>query len=267
MAARKKAKASTTLVPVEPRESTGERISLGEFLSEKAPSQEFHFWIVGDSPLICHSWSEKAKLEMLRKQTGATRAAKEKRDPETDFVNSLYDMGNNTYGFPITGIKKAVWSCAHKDRGIARTDVQAALWLDAEIIRVQTAHPGARCDLPLVRIFGDKPEMREDMVRLGSGVTKKASLAYRAQFSTWAVRVTGTVNPQQVAPHQLAFLVRQAGLSIGLGDWRNERGGWFGSFHIATPAEQKEWEAFAAGKGPLPKVKPKSPPPIMEAAE
>jgi hypothetical protein len=237
-----------------PELATTERIALGELLSEKPPSQEFMFWIIGSTPLIVHAWSEKAKLEILRKQSGATRLAKEKRNPEEDFLNSLYEMkpDSEVYGFPVTAIKKAIWSCAHKDRGIARTDVMAALWLDAEIVRTRPGLAGSICDMPLVRIYGSKPEMREDMVRIGSGLNKKANLAYRGQFSNWAIRVTGSVNPLMVAPHALAFLTRQAGTAVGIGDWRNEKGGWFGSFHIANPAEQKAWEAFASNKGPLP---------------
>src|SRR4051812_48625662 len=81
--------------------TTADRIQLGELLSEKAPSQDFIFWIVGDTPIIVHAWSEKAKGDMLKTQAGATRSAKEKRDPEKDFLQSLYDMGDGIYGFPI----------------------------------------------------------------------------------------------------------------------------------------------------------------------
>jgi hypothetical protein len=245
-------KATTRKATTETSKATTERIALGELLSEKAPSVDFQFWIIGRTPLIVHAWSEKAKLEMLRKQSGATRAAKEKRNPKEDFLNSLYEMAPGVYGFPITAVKKAILACAHKDRGIPRSDVMSALWLDAEMVRTRPALAGAVCDMPLVRIYGSKPEMREDMVRIGTGLRKTANLAYRGQFTTWAIRVTGSVNPDAVAPHALAFLTRQAGTAIGIGDWRNEKGGWFGSFAIANPQEQEAWEKYAAGKGQLP---------------
>jgi hypothetical protein len=242
-------------------EPTNERISLGALLSDTAIMQALGFWIVGDSPLICHAWSHKAKLEMLSKQVGATKT-KLARDPEQDFVDSLYKMGEGCYGFPVTGIKKATWACAHKDRGIARTDVQAALWFDAEIVSVRPALAGARCDMPLVRIYGSEPEMREDMGKIGTGMRKTANLIYRAQFTIWAIRVTGNVDPRIVPPHQIAFLVRQAGKAIGLGEWRNEKAGFFGAFHLANPQDEAAWDAFAAGKGPLPQ-----PEYIKQAAE
>jgi len=240
-----------------------ERISLGELLSEVPPSQEFDLWLIGDTPLLCHAWSEKAKQQMLKKQAGATRTAKEKRDPDEDFINSLYEIGKDSgiYGFPVTAVKSAILSCAHKDRGIPRTDVQAGLWLDAEMVKVKTAHPGAKCNLPLVRIYGKPPEMREDMVRIGSGAKKTANLAYRGEFTGWALHISGSVNPLMVPPHALAFLVRQAGVGIGIGDWRNEKNGWFGAFHLAGEEERKPWDSFKKGTGPLPKVTMRGAPP------
>jgi hypothetical protein len=249
-------------------EVSGRRINLGALLSEKKPpSQSFLVWLVGDSPLICHAWSQKAKLEMLKGQVGSTKSAKEKRDPETDFLDSLYEMGDGIYGFPITAVKKAMLSCAHKDRGVPRSDAQQSIWLDAEMISTRPALAGAVCDMPLTRIYGSKPEMREDMVRIGTGLRKTANLAYRAQFTVWGLRITGSVNPLMVEAHQLLFLARNAGTGMGIGDWRNEKGGWFGSFHVADLEEQQEWEKFAQGKGPLPKPRLPFKPPMMEAAE
>ena len=47
--------------------------------------------IVGDTPLIVHAWSEKAKRMMLDKQTGkATKAKHDIKVPVNDFMNSLY---------------------------------------------------------------------------------------------------------------------------------------------------------------------------------
>jgi hypothetical protein len=120
------------------------------------------------------------------------------------------------------------------------------------MVRVRPALAGAICDMPLIRIWGSEPEMREDMVKIGSGLNKVANLAYRAQFTIWAMRVTGRFNPAIVNEEALAFLMQESGFSSGLGEWRNERKGMFGAFHLADADEEKQWDAFAAGKGPLP---------------
>lgn len=226
--------------------------SLASSLSQKAKFMRFELWLVGDTPLIVHAWSEKARREMLGKQVKAVRTGREERDPQADFVSSLYEMGDGVYGFPATGIKKCILSVAHKDKGIPRTDVRASLWIDAEMVRTRPALAGAVCDMPLVRIYGDKPVMREDMVRIGKGLNKTASLAYRGQFTVWAIKVTGRFNPTVLPAETIGFLTDDAGLACGLGEWRNEKDGMFGAFHRALVEEEKAWEAFKSGKGPLP---------------
>jgi hypothetical protein len=228
--------------------------SLSESLSKKPVYQVARLWIVGDTPLICHAWSEKARREMLAKQVKATKSGKEARDPNADFQSSLYEMGDDAYGFPVTGFKKAILSVAHKDKGIPKSTVMQALWLDAQMVRTRPALAGAICDMPLVRIWGSKPEMREDMVRVGAGLQKTASLAYRGQFTTWAFRIIAKFNDAVLTADQLAFLIQEAGVSCGLGEWRNEKSGMFGAFHLADAAEEAAWEAYAAGKGPLPEI-------------
>src|SRR5690349_8037221 len=105
----------------------------------KPKFQKFSFWLVGDTPLITHAWSEKAKREMLGKQLKSVKPGREARDPQGDFVNSLYDMGDGRYGFPVTGVKNAIMSAAHKDKGIPRDTVMRSLWLNAEMTRTRPA--------------------------------------------------------------------------------------------------------------------------------
>lgn len=227
-------------------------VSLSAVMSKKPTFKGFSTWIVGDTPLITHAWSQKAKTEMLSKQVKATKAGKEARNPEQDFVSSLYEMEKGVFGFPVTGVKNCLISAAHKDKGIAKTAVMSGLYLDAEMVRVAPALAGAICDLPLVRIHGGDPEMREDMVRIGTGLSKTANLAYRGQFTVWAMRITGNMNTMMITEDALAFLVMDAGMSYGLGEWRNEKKGVFGAFHLASIEEEAAWDAYMAGKGSLP---------------
>jgi len=226
--------------------------SLASLLSTKTPYTGFKIWIVGDTPIITHAWSEKAKREMLQKQVKATKGGREARDPHADFVSSLYEMEEGVYGFPVTGVKNCIMSAAHRDKGLAKTSVLSALWLDAEMVRVRPALAGAICDMPLVRIHGSKPEMREDMVKIGAGLKKTANLAYRAQFTIWAMKITGRFNEAMITPEALAFIIQESGMASGLGEWRNERKGMFGAFHLADDTEELAWEKYATGKGPMP---------------
>lgn len=48
--------------------SDSDVINLARSLSQKPAFKTFRLWLVGDTPLITHAWSEKAKREMLQKQ-------------------------------------------------------------------------------------------------------------------------------------------------------------------------------------------------------
>lgn len=227
-------------------------VNLTAAFSTKAIFPRFNVWIVGRTPLITHAWSEKARREMLGKQLKATKGGREIRDPQAEFISSLYDLGDGTYGFPATGVKKSFLSAAHKDKGIARVAVLSSLWIDAEMVRCRPALAGAVCDMPLVRIYSGAPEMREDMVKIGSGLNKVANLAYRGQFRFWAMNLKGRFSSAVLTPEAIAMLIQESGSSDGLGEWRNSRGGVFGSFSLATETEEHAWNAFARGAGPLP---------------
>lgn len=242
---------------------TGDVKAIRASLSKPANLQMFSVWLVGITPLLVHAWAEKGKKAMLAKHTKAVKAGgKETRDPYGEFVSTLYPMTSKSlvdedgmlipglsYGFPVTGVKNSILTAAHKDKGIPKNAVRSALWLDAEMVRVAPALAGAICDMPLVRIWGSEPEMREDMVRVGAGLNKTASMAYRAQFTYWAMRLTGHYNPDIIPDETLIFLLQEAGTGDGLGEWRVSRSGVFGSYKVANDAEAKAWDDFAAGDG------------------
>lgn len=50
-----------------------------------------HIKVVGDTPLIMHKWSEKAKKEMLDKQMKKAKTkGKDPKDPVADFIDTIY---------------------------------------------------------------------------------------------------------------------------------------------------------------------------------
>lgn len=236
-----------------------------------AVADPFVCWLVGDTPLITHAWSLKARLEMLTKQIKTAKAGRDARDPDQDFRDSLYAMGEEEdgtpiWGFPATGVKNSILAVAHKDKGVPRTEVMAALFINGRMARGVPAKAGAVCDLPLVRIWAPQPTMREDMVKIGKGLNKTASLAYRGMFWPWGLRITGSLNTTILAADNLAFLIREAGTACGLGEWRNERHGMFGAYHLANRAETQAWDEYTQG-GPLPSGDTADGAPINLAAE
>ena len=196
--------------------------------------------IIGDSPLIVHAWGHKAQQEMLDKQTKKTKATgKEAKNPTMDFIESLYWMeGKPTeftneafneavhngarWGFPVTAIKKGACVVSSRNElGIQGTKIKSAFIIDG-------VGPNQ-----LAEIKGSIPEPRQDMVRIG-GISKTADIRFRAQFNTpWYMDLTIRYNQNgALTLEQIITLINMAGFSCGIGEWRPEKDGVYGQYHV-----------------------------------
>ena len=63
--------------------------------------------VEGVTPLICNNWSEKAKRMMLEKQMGAAKTKRPLKDPQEDYISSLYLTPGGKPGFPAAAFKAA----------------------------------------------------------------------------------------------------------------------------------------------------------------
>lgn len=80
----------------------------------------------------------------------------------------------------------------------------------------------------LVEIEGT-PEMREDMVRVGMGV---ADMRFRGEFKTWSACIPIRYNQGVFSAEQIVNLFNLGGFGCGVGEWRPEKGGSFGMYHV-----------------------------------
>ena len=194
--------------------------------------------IAGDTPLIMHRWSEKAKRMILEKQMKKTKSsAKEAKKPVEDFIESIYWMdGKPTeyteeafdeacrngarFGFPVTAIKQATISSAYRN-GITK---------DMASLRGAFFIAGEGSEL-LAEVKGCTPTMREDMVRVGMGV---ADIRFRGEFANWYMDLQVSYNANGAYTlDQIINLINVGGFSCGIGEWRPEKDGNYGMYHVA----------------------------------
>jgi hypothetical protein len=169
--------------------------------------------LVGDSSLICHAWSQKVKQGMLRKQKKEAQQAKAAKDPEQDFKDSLYPFPGGGYGHPTVAFKSAaVDACSHVSE-ITKVEARGAFHINGELLKIE-----------------GKPTMREDMVRVGMG---SADLRYRGEFKEWKTTFSIRFNKNVLSIEQIVLLFNTAGFAIGVGEWRPEKNGSHGMFHVA----------------------------------
>ena len=173
--------------------------------------------LIGDSPLISHKWSEKAKKQMLDKQMKKAKAAKEAKNPEQDYKDSLYTFEDGSYGFPCVAFKAAAVGACRFAEGMKMTEARGAFHVVGELAKIE-----------------GEPSMREDMVRIGMGT---ADIRYRGEFKTWRTTLTIAYNTAAMSPEQIVNLLNIAGFGIGVGEWRPEKNGQYGRFHVATSSD------------------------------
>lgn len=242
-------KAENTLVTIKPIEQT-----------------RMHVKIVGDSPLIMHAWDAKAKRQLLEPELGIKRSKgeKETKDPVADFVSSMYwltemptefnddavtsAIQNARFGFPLTAIKQAAISAAYRMGWVKdKMSLRGAFFIepsaegyyagDLQINESRTKIdiiPNVYHREPMVEIQSDIPVIRQDMVRVGNG---SADIRYRGEFNNWSAEfmVSFNKNGNYSIDHIINFL-NAGGYVCGIGEWRPERDGQYGMFHVATGA-------------------------------
>lgn len=186
--------------------------------------------IVGDSSLIVHAWSEKAKKMILDKQMKKATTAKEAKDPWIDFCESLYwldgmpdkpteeDIATARFGFPACGFKAAAVDAGYQQGILAKkTTARGAFHIIGDMVEIKGT-----------------PTMREDMVRIGMGT---ADIRYRGEFKEWTAELIIRYNPNVMSAEQIVNLINMGGFANGVGEWRPSKDGSFGTFHVKTDAE------------------------------
>ena len=177
-------------------------------------------------------------LQMLQKQMKATKTStREAKNPVEDFIRSMYwltpmpeefteeafesSIANGArFCFPVTAIKQAAISAAYRMGWTKdKMSMRGAFFIDSD-------------ENQMVEIFSDPPIMREDMVKVGMGT---ADIRFRGEFRNWYADLTISYNSNgQYSLEQILNVINAGGYVCGIGEWRPERDGQYGMFHVAA---------------------------------
>lgn len=183
---------------------------------------QLHCLIVGTSPMIMHRFSAKAQRELLMPSPKKNRAEKEtslKHDPIAEFRDSIY-MNRDPSTPAAIHIPSNAFSAALAN---AALDVPGAT--KSQLMRLTTV-TDTHIDL-----FG-VPKLFMAMTR-SSDMGRTPDVRTRAIFPRWACKVTISYIASLLKERQIANLLATAGLIIGIGDWRSQKGGSYGGFRLA----------------------------------
>lgn len=177
------------------------------------------------------------------------------------FVKGLPSDPNVRYGFPVTGLKSAMASAAQRVFGAYKTVINGALFLHGEPSMPDGVSPMDCFEIVAERIEKKARvrddlgvDMRTDMVRL-AGPSRPADLRYRGEFVNWYSDVEIEYRPQMITAETIVNLLQWAGATVGIGEWRVEKGGEWGRFVLATQAVSAGQPVAFVGPAPAPSRK------------
>lgn len=179
--------------------------------------------IIGTSPLLVHRFSEKAKRQMLDAMQGK-KSPKEPKDPQAEYEAAFYKLKDGGNGFPCIAFKAATIGGARFYSGVTMTALKQFMFFQGE--------PGVDGQ-KLVRIEGE-PEIREDVVKVGRNGT---DLRYRPEFAEWSTTLEVIYVTSALTRGSVLSLIDAGGMGVGVGEWRPEKDGDFGTFRIDPTRE------------------------------
>lgn len=209
--------------------------------------------VIGDTPLIVHNFSQKAREQYRRKQEGEASGGREHKDCIANFEGARYKLSDGSDGMPAGGWKACIVAGFDKGSGVPMTKAVGAIRIEADdpatnMVRIlHPIEPKEIAALPhVINETGRIPRCREDVVRNESGVI---DLRHRPEYWPWACQLRIRFLPSICSARQVLQAIAMSGFRIGQCEWRptskESKSGSFGTFKLATPAEV---EAFADGE-------------------
>lgn len=196
--------------------------------------------IIGTTPMILNRMSEKARQGLLLpkggKKTAQDKAANMKHNPLEEYRGSIYKAhdraGPSLIAVPASMFKRAITSASLDMEGTKKTETGRLSWVE-----------GAE-----INIFGVQ-QMLMSMVRTAD-MARTPDVRTRAILPRWACAVSISYIGPKLNATILHKLITQAGLSVGIGDWRQEKGsGNFGQFSIVDASTLDDYKAIIASGG------------------
>jgi hypothetical protein len=187
-----------------------------EIQISRIASETLRVPIIGTSELIQHQWGVKARQQMLDNMQGR-KTPKQPKNPEAEYEAAMYRLPDNGYGHPASAFKLATVEASRLyGKDVTKVGLLQFIFFFGE-------NRGE-----LVRINGE-PRMREDTVRVGRG---GADLRYRPGFPEWSAVLEVRYVSSVLTRDSVLSLIDAAGLTVGVGEWRPEKKGSFGTFMI-----------------------------------
>lgn len=195
---------------------------------------EVRLRLIGTTPLYQNRMAAKAKHTLLvggAKKTAADRVHI-KHQPLEEFRDAAERLpwGPTALGLKVTAFKRAMATAALETPGAKKTSVQRLLFM-----------PGEHFSL-----YGT-PQLRMDIVR-SADMKRTPDVRSRPYLPKWGAEITVRFPTPQLSLQTVATLLSYAGVLVGVGDNRQEKGsGNYGLFRVLGAGDtDDEWDELVA---------------------
>jgi len=184
----------------------------------------FHVEIRGVTSLLIHRYSDQAETSKKSRRVEATT-----RDPREEATKAAYIADDGTFFFSAFAIPNAIGAAgaSHKQTGTRKTlryVVPSAVRMKVDTVTILN---GA----------GPAKNFEVDARPVTIPATKGRIMRYRPRFNEWGAAFDLQIDDELLDPATVHVLLNEAGLSIGIGDFRPEKRGPFGTFRVTSFAE------------------------------
>jgi len=184
--------------------------------------------IKGLTPLLIHKFSEAAEQARPTRRIEATV-----RDPRKEAEANAYIDKDGHYYFNAFSIPAAMGNAgsSHKATGTRRT------------LRFVVPSAVRTTSDAIIIMQGEKPakNFEVDARPVSIPATKGRIMRYRPRWDTWNASFELLIDDELLDPDTAHILLQEGGLSYGIGDFRPEKRGPFGTFTVT------HWELLADG--------------------
>lgn len=195
---------------------------------EEAPISIIEVEIENTAPLLMTARSEDSIKKMLDTQMKAGRQKSKAYDPEEFGRGCLYfyDHDGPIFGLPAIGFQKGMVDASAFLPKITKNAVRGS-------VRVTN---GQECEHfgYLVPITTPGYHLRQDVVVNNNTPAKASVVVHRPKFDMWTANLIISFNSRELSVDQITALIQTAGHSVGIGAWRPQKGGPFGTYKLRS---------------------------------
>ena len=179
--------------------------------------------IVGTSPLLMNRASQEVRAALDDRSPGKKKPVQAKTNVSDEDVikGKSHYCDNKTFGFPARSFKIAMMEIAKrfKDKKLPSTIVRSGVQIKGD-------------DNGLIPIEYESMQISKEFAVYKS--TGTANIATRPKFVKWGTLLDVVFNESMISLDQILYLLVQAGFAIGVGSWRPDKNGTYGTFEIGA---------------------------------